>query len=169
VFPVRYELNIYIYIYIYIYICYVEESRQHLWYSGQSSWLQILRSGFESQRYQIFGEVVVLERGPLSLVSTIVKLFQRKNRGSGLERWEYGRRDPSRWRCGILYPKMLALTSLTSGSRSVGIVRSRTQATDFVLFKFVDLFSSMFQASIFCRHELCEPITSSIPDSIQFL
>jgi hypothetical protein len=24
-----------------IYICYVEESRQPLWYSGQSSWLQI--------------------------------------------------------------------------------------------------------------------------------
>jgi hypothetical protein len=29
-----------------------------------------------------------------------------------------------------LYPQKLALTSLTSGSRSVGIVRSRTKATE---------------------------------------
>jgi hypothetical protein len=31
-----------------------------------------------------------------------------------------------------LYPKKLALTSPTSGDRSVGIVRLRTKATDFV-------------------------------------
>jgi hypothetical protein len=42
-----------------------------LWSSGQSSWLQIKRSGFDSQRYQIFREVVGLERSPLSLVSTL--------------------------------------------------------------------------------------------------
>jgi hypothetical protein len=54
-----------------IYICYVEESRPLLWSSGQSSWLQIQRSGVDSRRYQIFWEVVGLERGPLSLVSTI--------------------------------------------------------------------------------------------------
>jgi hypothetical protein len=42
-----------------------------LWSSGQSSWLQIQRSGFDSQRCQIFWEVVGLERGPLNLVSTI--------------------------------------------------------------------------------------------------
>jgi hypothetical protein len=44
VIPVRYELN----------LCYVEESRSPLWSSGQSVWLQIKRSGFDSQRYQIF-------------------------------------------------------------------------------------------------------------------
>jgi hypothetical protein len=33
---------------------------------------------------------------------------------------------------GTLYPQKLALTSSTSGGRSVGIVRSRTQATEFV-------------------------------------
>jgi hypothetical protein len=38
---------------------------------------------------------VVLERGPLSLVSTIEELLGRKSSGSGLERREYGRRDPS--------------------------------------------------------------------------
>ena len=37
-------------------------------------------------------------------------------------------------RCATpLYPQKLALTSPTSGGRSVGIVRSRTKATEFVL------------------------------------
>jgi hypothetical protein len=38
---------------------------------------------------------VGLERGPLSLVSTIEELLGRKSSGSDLEVWEYGRRDPS--------------------------------------------------------------------------
>jgi hypothetical protein len=46
----------------------------HLWSSGQSSWLQIQRSGFYSRRYKISWEVVGLERGPLSLMSTIDRL-----------------------------------------------------------------------------------------------
>jgi hypothetical protein len=37
-----------------------------------------------------------LERGPLSLVSTIEELLGRKSSASGLERREYGRKDPSR-------------------------------------------------------------------------
>jgi hypothetical protein len=49
-----------------------------LWSSGQSSWLQIQRSGFDFRGYQIFWEVVGLERGPLSLVSTIEELLKRK-------------------------------------------------------------------------------------------
>jgi hypothetical protein len=56
-----------------------------MWSSGQSSWLQIQRSGFNSRRYQIFWEVVGLERGPLSLVSTI-ELLGRKSSGSSLEK-----------------------------------------------------------------------------------
>jgi hypothetical protein len=32
--------------------------------------------GFDSRRYQIFSEVVVLERGPLSLVRTIEELLE---------------------------------------------------------------------------------------------
>jgi hypothetical protein len=71
VFPVRYELN---------------------WSSVQSSWLQIQRSGFDSRRYQIFREVVGLERSPLSLVSTIQELLGRKSSGSTLENRDYGRR-----------------------------------------------------------------------------
>jgi hypothetical protein len=61
-----------------IFRCYVEKSRQPLWSTGQSSWLQIQRSGFDSWHYQIFWEVVCLERGPLSLVSTIEELLGKK-------------------------------------------------------------------------------------------
>jgi hypothetical protein len=61
-----------------------------LWSSGQSSWLQIQRSRFESQRYQILCEVVGLERGPLSRVSTTEELLGRKSSGSSLENRDYG-------------------------------------------------------------------------------
>jgi hypothetical protein len=44
----------------------------------KSSWLQIQRSGFDSQPYQIFWKVVGLERGPLSLVSKIEELLKKK-------------------------------------------------------------------------------------------
>jgi hypothetical protein len=94
-------------------------SRPPLWSTGQSSWLQIQRSGFCSRRYRIFWELVDLERGPLSLVSTTEEPLGRKSSGSGLENREYGRRDPSRWPRGTLYPQTLALISLTSGGRSV--------------------------------------------------
>jgi hypothetical protein len=46
---------------------------------------------------QDFWEVVDLEQGPLSLVSTIEKLLERKSSGSSLESREYGRRGPSRF------------------------------------------------------------------------
>jgi hypothetical protein len=75
-----------------IYICYVEESRPPLWSSGQSSWQRIQRSGFDFRRYQIFWEVVGLERGPLNLVSTTEEQLDRKSSGSGLENRDYGRR-----------------------------------------------------------------------------
>jgi hypothetical protein len=76
----------------------------------------------KNQSYQIFWEVVVLERGPLSLVSTTEELLGWKTSGSGLGNREYGCRDPSRWPHGTLYPQKLALTSPTSGGRSIGIV-----------------------------------------------
>jgi hypothetical protein len=50
--------------------------RPPLWSSGQSSWLQIRRPGFDSRHYQK-KNVVVLERGPLSLVSTTEELLDR--------------------------------------------------------------------------------------------
>jgi hypothetical protein len=100
--------------------------------SGQSSWLQIQRSGFDSRCYQILWEVVGLERGSLSLGSTIEELLERKSSDSGLEMWEYTCRDPSRWPRGTLYPEKLTLTAPTSGE-----VRSRTQATEFFYWTFV--------------------------------
>jgi hypothetical protein len=48
-----------------------------LWSSGQSSWLQILRPGFDSRHCQK-KKVLGLERGPISLVSTTEELLDRK-------------------------------------------------------------------------------------------
>jgi hypothetical protein len=76
---------------------------------------------------------VSLERGPLSLVSTIEELLGRKSSGSGLESREYGGRDQSHRPRGTLYPRKFRLTLPISGGRSVGIVRSQTQATTFFL------------------------------------
>jgi hypothetical protein len=56
----------------------------------------------------------------------------KKNGGSSLENREYGRMDPLCRPRNALYPQKLALTSQTSGGRSVDIVRSRTEAAEFV-------------------------------------
>jgi hypothetical protein len=76
-------------------------------------------------------EQCLSQRSPLSLVSTTEELLERKSSGSGIETWQYDRRDPSRSPRGILYPQKLALTSPTSGDRLVCIVRTWTQATEF--------------------------------------
>jgi hypothetical protein len=108
--------------------------RQPLWSSGQSSWLQSRRSGFDPQRYQIFWEIVGLERGALNLVSITEELLGKKSSGSGIENREYGRRDHwSRWPRDTHYPQQLALTEPTNGGRSVGIVRSRTKAIELII------------------------------------
>jgi hypothetical protein len=70
--------------------------------------------------------LVGLEWGALSLVSTI----ERKSSGSGLENRDYSRRAHY---ATSHYPQKLALTSPTSGGHSVDMVRSRTQATEFVV------------------------------------
>jgi hypothetical protein len=125
------------------------------WSNGQTSWLQIQTYGFDSRRYKIFWEVVGLERGPLSLVSTIEELLERKSSGSGLESRDYGRRDPLH--C-TLYPQKLALISPTSGGRSVGIVSSRTQAREFFFsvhkmwtFLYVSLLRDRLIINIICK------------------
>jgi hypothetical protein len=106
----------------------VIRARPPLWSSGHSPCLQIQRCEFDSRHNQIFREVVSLERGPLSLVSTTEELLGRKSSGSGLENRDYGHRDPSRWKRGTICPQKLVLTSPTRDVCSVGIVRSRTQA-----------------------------------------
>jgi hypothetical protein len=63
-------------------------------------------------------------------VSSIDNLHERKISGSGLESREYVRRNLSSWP-RTLQQQTLALTSPASCGRSVGIVRARTQATEF--------------------------------------
>jgi hypothetical protein len=69
---------------------------------------------------------VGLERGPLSLVSAIEELIGRNSKGSGLE--------TDNTAVGIRHADHVALSvrksSSSSGCRSVGIVRSRTQDTE---------------------------------------
>jgi hypothetical protein len=116
-----------------IYIWYVEESRPPLWASGQSSWLRSRAPGSISGATR-FSEKQWVWNGVHS--ASWVQLrscLEKKVAAPGLDIWEYGRREPSRWPRGTLYPQNFAVTSPTSGGRSVGIVRSRTQATEFFL------------------------------------
>jgi hypothetical protein len=73
--------------------------------------------GFDSRRYQIFWEVVSLERGPPSLLSTTEELLGRNCSGSGLENREYDSGDQMRWPSDTFYPQTLALTSPIKGGR----------------------------------------------------
>jgi hypothetical protein len=119
--------------------------------------------GIDSRRYQIFWEVVGLERGPLGLVSTTEELLGRNSSGSGLENREYGRGDLLRCPRDTLYPQKLALTSPTSGDRSAGIVRFRTKTTEFVLFVVFWARSSDSNFSVVCGNPHgWFPITSSM-------
>jgi hypothetical protein len=108
------------------------EERPPLWSSGQSSWLQIRRPGFDSLHYQEKKKQWVWN-GVHSASWVQLRSYLIESSGSCLENREYGGRDSSRWPRGTLYPQKLATTSPTSGGRSVGIVRSRTQTTEFVL------------------------------------
>jgi hypothetical protein len=94
-------------------------------------WILSLSSGGTYSGGWKLSKIAIVIRGPLSLVSKIEELLVRNSSGNGLEIREYGRGDPLRWPCNTLHPQNLALTSPTSGSRSVGIVRSRTQATEY--------------------------------------
>jgi hypothetical protein len=65
-------------------------------------------------------------------MSITEELLGRKISGFGLEIWEYGCGDPSRWPRGTLCPQALALTLPRSGAHSVAIVCTRTKATELV-------------------------------------
>jgi hypothetical protein len=77
---------------------------------------------------------VGLERGSLSLMSTIEELLGRKYSGSGLEGREYGLRGSvtlTTW-----HPISAKVGTMpTSGGHSVGIVGSRTLATEFLVIR----------------------------------
>ena len=59
-----------------------------------------------------------------------------------------------------LYPQKLALTSPTGGGRSVGIVRSRTKATEYsisgnkITFSFLVAINLKYSATEFKQHEI---------------
>jgi hypothetical protein len=75
---------------------------------------------------------VGMERGPLILVCTIEELLGRNSSGSGLENRDMAVGISHADHATPFYPQKLAITSLTNGGLSVGIVRWRTQATEFV-------------------------------------
>jgi hypothetical protein len=93
-----------------------------------------------------------LERGPLSLVTTIEELPGRNSSGSGPENREYGHGDPLRWPRDTLYPQKLALTSPTSGGRLVRIVRLRTKATEFVCCYYITLRTTVWDKAALDIH-----------------
>jgi hypothetical protein len=76
-------------------------------------------------------KLVGLERGSFSLVSTTEELLDRKVAAPvyKTENKALGIRDADHVAPSIR--KKLAITSPTSGGRSVGVVRSRTQTMDF--------------------------------------
>jgi hypothetical protein len=86
--------------------------------------------------------------GSLSFVSAIEELLGRKSSGYGLENREYGRKGSSCWPRNTLYRPKLALTSSRSSDRSVGIVRSRTKATEFVCFVWFRQWNMKFALSV---------------------
>jgi hypothetical protein len=51
-------------------------------------------TGFNLRHYQIFVDVVGLEQGAVSLLSTTEELLQSKSSGFGLEIRKYGHRVP---------------------------------------------------------------------------
>jgi hypothetical protein len=110
---------------------------------------------FDSRHFQIFWEVVSLERGLLSLGSTIEELLGRNSSGSGLEIREYGCADPQRWPRDTIHSQNLSLTSPKSCGRSVGIVRSRTKETEFIFVLFVTWTVLSLTASLSFLYHLC--------------
>jgi hypothetical protein len=81
---------------------------------------------------------VCLERCSLSLVGITEELLGRNRTGFDLERRDCGRGDPFRCPRDTFYPQKLALNSPTCGGRSVGIVRSPTQAKEFIFSAFIN-------------------------------
>ena len=103
-----------------------------LWSSGQSFWLQIQRSRVRFPALPDF-----LSSSGSGTGSTQPREFNWgatwiKSSGSGLENRDstaVGNRYADH--VTPLYPQKLALTSPSGGGRSVGMVRSRTEATEF--------------------------------------
>jgi hypothetical protein len=79
--------------------------------------------GMDFYKFWTASRAVGLERGPLSLVNNLRSYLEETVAAPGLENRSYDRRDTLRWTRDTLYLLKLALTSLTGGDRSIGIVR----------------------------------------------
>jgi hypothetical protein len=107
--------------------------RLPLWSSGQSFWLQIQRSWFRFPALPDFLASSGSGMGSTQPREDNWGATWRKSSGSGLENRHNDRGNPLRWPPDTLYPQKVGTTSPTSGGHSVGIVRSRTKATEFSL------------------------------------
>jgi hypothetical protein len=92
-----------------------------MWSSGQGSWLEIQRPGFDFRRCQIFWEVVSWVQLNEKIAAPV---YKTEVTAVGIHRVDYAT---------SFYFQKLTLTSPTSGGVSVSIVRSRIQATEFVV------------------------------------
>jgi hypothetical protein len=126
------------YIYIYIYI-----SDRLCGLAVRVSGYRSRGLGFDSRRFQIFWEAARLARCPLSLMRTTKELLEGRVSAPVQKTEINDRGNLLRWPRDTLYPQKLALTSPTSGDRSVGIVRSRTKATEFSLVSYIHISSNV--------------------------
>jgi hypothetical protein len=110
-----------------------------------------------SPMWRIFGLKTRNVVGTLHVFFGIASVFCTIS-GSGLENRKHSRRDPSRWPRGTLYPQKLVPTSPTTGGRSVGVVRSRTQF--FFIFSFSD---SVYSELHLCLSHKYQPRLSEVP------
>ena len=106
-----------------------------MWSTGQSFWLQIRRSRVRSPALPDL--LSSSGSGTGSTQPREVKLRSYLNKKSRGSRFRKQRLMAVGTRCANhvtpLYPQKLPLTSPTGGGRSVGMVRSRTKATEFSL------------------------------------
>jgi hypothetical protein len=102
-----------------------------MWSSGQSSWLKIQRFGFSSLLYEIFWVVVGLE--VVHSTSWVQLRSYFEERVAALVAKAQSTAAGNRHADYVAYNirKMLTHASLTTYGRSVSIVRSRAQATEF--------------------------------------